>query len=252
VKFRFDKREVAMAGKQSKGARLPKAAAAETKAAEGIAVALQEYEDALSKYGGSPCDRYILMAVHDQEVQRTLARHAMSGELFIGAYCLSGPGIPEEVRIVFEFRCPPPRICLLPKLVLVILNAFTGRVLRIVDPYFPGMEQMWGVQEPAPVSTGPASEPSPGPEASAAHHPAFAAHHPTLGAHHPTLGTHHPTLAAHHPGLAAHHPALAAHHPALAVYQLGLAAHHPALAAHHPMLGAHHPTLAAHHPSLAR
>jgi hypothetical protein len=216
-----------------------------------IKTAIEEYEDAVTKYGGSPCDRYIFMAMHDKKVQLAFVRHIANSELFIGAYCLSGPGIPEEARVVFDFRCLPPRICLLPNLFLVVLNAFTGRVLRLVDPYFPGMEQSAiGAGEHSKVPE-QATQPAAHHPSLAAHHPSLAAHHPSLAAHHPSLAAHHPSLAAHHPSLAAHHPSLAAHHPSLAAHHPSLAAHHPSLAAHHPSLAAHHPSLAAHHPSLA-
>lgn len=218
--------------------------ATDPEVASGLAAAVEAYEEALSKHGGSPCDRYILMAVHDSRVQQAIAKHIASGEFFIGAYCPTGPGIPEEARVVFEFRCLPPKICLLPNLFLVVLNAFTGRVLRLIDPYFPGAEQSPSAAESAAGASSLAQSDS------AAHHPTLAAHHPTLATHHPSLAAHHPTLAMHHPSLAAHHPTLAAHHPSLAAHHPTLAAHHPSLAAHHPSVAAHHPILAAHHPSL--
>ncbi|WP_248447009.1 hypothetical protein [Sinorhizobium meliloti] len=217
--------------------------------AGGVAAAIQEYEEVLSRHGGSSCDRFILMALRNQNVVQSITEHIAGGKFFVGVYCPSIPGIPEEARVVFEFQCLPPKICILPNLFLVVLNAFTGRVLRIIDPYYPGFEQ----QLPTATESDTAREVSPAAQhpSLAAHHPSLAAHHPSLAAHHPSLAAHHPSLAAHHPSLAAHHPSLAAHHPSLAAHHPSLAAHHPSLAAHHPSLAAHHPSLAAHHPSLA-
>ena len=110
-------------------------------AARTVSAAVDAYEEALGKHGGSPCDRYVLMAVHDTRVQEAISRHIADNEMFMGAHCPAGPGIPEQARVVFEFRCLPPRICLMPSLFMAILNAFTGRVLQVVDPYVPVGEQ---------------------------------------------------------------------------------------------------------------
>ncbi len=209
----------------------------------GFAAAVDQFENALKLGGGNTCDRYILSAARDERVQESFLRRISEGDYFAGAYCPAGPAIPEEARVIFEFRCLPPKICLLPNLFLVILNVFTGRVLRVIDPFFFGRDEA-SVEEAA-------GEPTAEVSAAAAHHPGVAAHHPSLAPHHPALAAHHPSLALHHPSLAAHHPSLAPHHPALAAHHPSLALHHPALAAHHPSLALHHPSLAVHHPSLA-
>jgi hypothetical protein len=226
-------------------------------AARAVSAAVDAYEEALGKHGGSPCDRYILMAVHDPRVQQAIARHIADNEMFMGAHCPAGPGIPEQARVVFEFRCLPPRICLMPSLFMAVLNAYTGRVLQVIDPYVAGEQQAPASPESAaggrtePSASVPQSVLSMHHPGLAASHPSLAASHPGLAASHPLLAASHPSLAASHPGLAASHPGLAASHPGLAASHPGLAASHPGLAASHPGLAASHPTLAASHPGLA-
>lgn len=220
----------------------PSEGKADSDAARAVSAAVDAYEEALGKHGGSACDRYVLMAVHDSRVQQAIARHIADNEMFMGAHCPSGPGIPEQARVVFEFRCLPPRICLMPSLFMAILNAFTGRVLQVIDPYVAGSEQAPAASDAAP---GGRADPT-----------AFAPqtvqpmHHPGLAVSHPSLAASHPGLAASHPGLAASHPGLAAAHPSLSVSHPALAASHPSLAASHPTLAASHPGLAFSHPGL--
>ena len=235
----------------------PSEGKADSDTAHAVSAAVDAYEEALGKHGGSACDRYVLMAVHDPRVQQAIARHIADNEMFMGAHCPSGPGIPEQARVVFEFRCLPPRICLMPGLFMAVLNAFTGRVLQVIDPYVAGVEQAPAAPEAAPrgraepAAFAPQTVQPMHHSGLAASHPGLAASHPSLAASHPGLAASHPGLAASHPGLAASHPGLAASHPGLAASHPGLAASHPGLAASHPGLAASHPSLAASHPSLA-
>lgn len=95
--------------------------------------AVQEFSDLVKKYGGSYCDRFVLTALLHEDVQKSFARHIEARDIFIGVQCV--PSIPEEVHVLFDFRCAPPRICFLPVRFLVVLDAYTGRLIRIVDPY---------------------------------------------------------------------------------------------------------------------
>ena len=96
---------------------------------------LRAYSDFLAAYGSSIWERYVLMALLDSEVQKHFIAHVENDELFLGAKCWTGVGLPEETIIIFEFTCIPPRICFVSPTFLVRLNIINYEVLEIKDPY---------------------------------------------------------------------------------------------------------------------
>lgn len=101
--------------------------------------AVQEFSDLVKKYGGSSSDRFVLTALLHQEVQQSFALRIEAKDMFIGVQCT--PSISEEVHVAFDFRCTPPKIRFLPTSFLVVLDAYTGRLIRIVDPFNSLIEQ---------------------------------------------------------------------------------------------------------------
>jgi hypothetical protein len=96
--------------------------------------------------GMDPCSARILAALADENVQTHFVNHVLSNEAFSRAYCL-GNFIPEEDRLIFEFICLPPKICLFPFKFLVRLNVMTETVIEVIDPapaLIPVSEQLPG------------------------------------------------------------------------------------------------------------
>lgn len=102
---------------------------------QSLSTSLQSYSDHLARHGSSPCDRYFLIALSDAKVEEHFLQHVGNGELFVGVVCLGGITIPEQVRVLFQFHCLPPKFCFLPPAFLVTLNIIQGSVVDIVDPY---------------------------------------------------------------------------------------------------------------------
>jgi hypothetical protein len=95
--------------------------------------AVDELKERLGFMGGDECVGRVLTALLNEEVQRHFGSRVLKGEIFFNAVCL-GNFVPEEDRILFEFRCTPPRICLVPKRFLVRLNIVDSRVIEVIDP----------------------------------------------------------------------------------------------------------------------
>lgn len=96
--------------------------------------------------GFDPCSGRILAALADPQVQDHVVKHMLAGEAFSRAYCL-GSFIPEEDRLIFEFVCLPPKICLFPIRFLVRFNIITDKVVEVIDPapaLIPVSEQLPG------------------------------------------------------------------------------------------------------------
>jgi len=109
--------------------------------------AIKEQEQ-LADSGREPCVAHILLALKNQDVQKHFVEHIQSNEAFRIAYCIGGFGVSEESRIIFEFLCVPPKICLWAPRFLVLLNVFTGKVMGIIDPapkLIPVSEQAPGI-----------------------------------------------------------------------------------------------------------
>lgn len=100
---------------------------------DAVARAVQDLEARLAATGGDPCLNAVYLALQDASVQAAFVKHAGDQEVFRNALCL-GSFIPEEERIVFEFLCLPPKICLFPQRFLVRLNVVAGTVAEVVDP----------------------------------------------------------------------------------------------------------------------
>ena len=81
-----------------------------------------------------PCLGHVVTALKDEKVQEHFVKHVSDSEIFRTAYCLGGISIPEQSRIIFEFGCVMPKICLLPQRFLVTINVITGKVEDIEDP----------------------------------------------------------------------------------------------------------------------
>ncbi|NHZ41355.1 hypothetical protein [Massilia aquatica] len=103
----------------------------ETSAA--IRNAVHEFSELVKNYGGTSGDRFVLSALLHPEVQQCFARRMQAKDMFIAVQCM--PSIAEEVHVMFDFRCTPPRISLIPVRFLAVLDAYTGRLVRVVDPY---------------------------------------------------------------------------------------------------------------------
>jgi hypothetical protein len=110
------------------------ATAADKEAVDQLTRATNEYSESVTRFGGTLCDRYLLLALSDEEVQRHFIDHAKTG-LFTGARCPPGPGPVDLAFVLFAFRALPPAISLLPVFFLVTINTLTGKVVEIVDPY---------------------------------------------------------------------------------------------------------------------
>ncbi|BBB96559.1 hypothetical protein BE61_19900 [Bradyrhizobium elkanii USDA 61] len=96
--------------------------------------------------GPDQCTARLLAALANQSVQEHFIKHILNGEGFSRGYCL-GSFIPEEDRIVFEFICMPPKICLFPMKFLVRMNIITQAVIEVIDPaptWVPVHEQLPG------------------------------------------------------------------------------------------------------------
>ena len=105
-------------------------------------------EAALSERPDDPCLACVLIALKDTDVQDHFVKHLLNNEAFTRAYCLGGVSIPEVQRVVFEFTCVLPKICLFPMRFMVTVNVITGKVEEIADPaptFVPVSEQMPGV-----------------------------------------------------------------------------------------------------------
>ncbi|NHZ90364.1 hypothetical protein F2P45_15255 [Massilia sp. CCM 8733] len=103
----------------------------ETSAA--IRNAVHEFSELVKNYGGTSGDRFVLSALLHPEVQQCFARRMQAKDMFIAVQCM--PSIAEEVHVMFDFRCTPPRISLIPVRFLAVLDAYTGRLIRVADPY---------------------------------------------------------------------------------------------------------------------
>ncbi|RSZ57855.1 hypothetical protein HF313_24360 [Massilia atriviolacea] len=95
--------------------------------------AVQEFSELVKNYGGTSGDRFVLSALLHAEVQLCFARRLQAKDIFIAVQCM--PSIAEEVHVMFDFRCTPPRLSLIPVRFLAVLDAYTARLIRVVDPY---------------------------------------------------------------------------------------------------------------------
>lgn len=94
-----------------------------------------ESADRLLEMGSvSPCLKETLLALKDKKVQEHFIRHVSDSESFRTAYCLGGASIPEQSRIIFEFNCVMPKVCLVAPRFMVTLNVITGKVEQVDDP----------------------------------------------------------------------------------------------------------------------
>ncbi|MDX1421903.1 MAG: hypothetical protein R3322_02120 [Kiloniellales bacterium] len=110
-----------------------KTGANEKSALEDLREAVEQLKDHVSSSGGDACFGRVIAALSDEDVQKHFVQHVLDHEAFSRAFCL-GSFIPEEDRIVFEFTCVPPKICLLPMRFLVRINLITEQVVEIIDP----------------------------------------------------------------------------------------------------------------------
>ena len=95
--------------------------------------ALSNYTEYLAIQGSTPCQRYTLIALKDKQVQEHFIDHINKNESFERTRCIS-PYSP-EAKIVFIFKCMPPRICIIPPAFLVKLDIENSKVTEIIDPY---------------------------------------------------------------------------------------------------------------------
>ena len=96
--------------------------------------------------GMDPCTARIIASLADENVQQHFVKHILANEAFSRAFCL-GSFIPEEDRLIFEFICLPPKICLFPVKFLVRINVITEKVIEVIDPapaLLPVSEQLPG------------------------------------------------------------------------------------------------------------
>jgi hypothetical protein len=116
-------------------------------AAENFRWAVEQAKQQVAASGGDQCTGRILASLIDDNVQKHFIKHVLGNEAFSRAYCL-GSFIPEEDRIIFEFICTPPKICLFPMRFLVRMNIITEKVIEVIDPapvLLPVSEQLPGV-----------------------------------------------------------------------------------------------------------
>jgi hypothetical protein len=100
---------------------------------ENLRRAVEHAKEQVTVFGTDQCTGRILAALTDENVQNHFIKHVLSNEAFSRAYCL-GNFIPEEDRIIFEFICVPPKICLFPTKFLVRMNIITEKVIEVIDP----------------------------------------------------------------------------------------------------------------------
>jgi hypothetical protein len=111
------------------------AATADRDSAIGLLVhAIKDYSESVTRFGGTLCDTYLLIALSDEVVQKHFINHAKN-EFFAGARCLPGPRPVDQAHILFAFRVLPPAIRLLPVFFLVTINTLTGKVVEVIDPH---------------------------------------------------------------------------------------------------------------------
>ena len=95
--------------------------------------ALSNYTEYLATKPSTPCERYTLIALKDKQVQEHFLSHINNNESFERTKCLSS--YSQEAKIVFIFKCMPPRICFIPPAFLVKLDIEDSKVTEIIDPY---------------------------------------------------------------------------------------------------------------------
>lgn len=105
--------------------------------AESLTKAIQNAEELLVRGSVDPCLSNVVTALKDKQVQEHFIKHISDSEVFRTAYCLNGISIPEQSRIIFEFSCVMPKICLVSPRFSVNLNVITGKVEQIEDPVPP-------------------------------------------------------------------------------------------------------------------
>lgn len=95
--------------------------------------AVHEFSELVKNYGGTSGDRFVLSALLHADVQQCFARRVQARDIFIAVQCV--PSIAEEVHVMFDFRCTPPRLSVIPVRFLAVLDAYTARLIRVVDPF---------------------------------------------------------------------------------------------------------------------
>uniref|UniRef100_Q07VJ8 Uncharacterized protein n=1 Tax=Rhodopseudomonas palustris (strain BisA53) TaxID=316055 RepID=Q07VJ8_RHOP5 len=108
-------------------------AATEGDILENLRRAVEHAREQTVATGTDPCSSRLFAALADDRVQHHFVKHILSNEAFSRAYCL-GNFIPEEDRLIFEFVCLPPKICLFPFKFLVRINVITEKVIDVIDP----------------------------------------------------------------------------------------------------------------------
>lgn len=108
-------------------------AAASAQISENLRGAVAYATERMSAFGFDPCSGRLLSALADERVQAHFVKHIFANEAFSRAYCL-GSYILEEDRLIFEFNCLPPKICLLPFRFLVRFNIIADKVVEVIDP----------------------------------------------------------------------------------------------------------------------
>jgi hypothetical protein len=102
---------------------------------KGFSNALRDFSDYLAIHGSTTCERYVLIALSNSDVQRNFIDHIEKNDLFIGTKCYSIPETSEEVRIVFMFKCLPPKLSLVPHSFMLRLNIVSSKVIELIEPY---------------------------------------------------------------------------------------------------------------------
>ncbi|HJT82874.1 MAG TPA: hypothetical protein VJ697_00195 [Nitrososphaeraceae archaeon] len=93
--------------------------------------AIKAFTEYIARIGDSECKRYASIALNNNDVQQHIKSHANRDESADNVICL-----PTQIgaRIVFIFKCNPPRICIIPPAFLVKIDT-DNEVFEITDPY---------------------------------------------------------------------------------------------------------------------
>lgn len=83
----------------------------------------------------NPCLTAKFIALSDARVRSLFLTKLQDGYVFRGVNCLSGPSIPENRSVYFDFDCPAGRVCFVKPAFVAIVNIVHGYVVAIIDRY---------------------------------------------------------------------------------------------------------------------
>lgn len=94
-----------------------------------------------------------LTALKNSAVRKLFLRRLQSGNDYVGSNCLSGIGIPEQRKVVFDFDPPPGKITTVRPSFLVVVN-FIRRTVLEIEPVITGPTLAGGYDQAAVSVTG--------------------------------------------------------------------------------------------------